>query len=120
MAKSKQTGSVRASKPGGSKSASSPAARESQQKLDAIGDSPESGEPLEQGRSRGRVVDRPAGTGTKQSPSKASGQSGGKNPSSRSRAGRSGSDDPRAATERDESGNTANEAWESGRQKAAP
>ena len=81
-------------------------------KLDRVTDAPESGEPREQGRSRGRVID----TGPKgKTPSQGSVARKG---SSSARTARSNPKSPRAARRRDESGDTANEAWESGRQKA--
>lgn len=86
----------------------------SSQKLDDTSDAPESGEPREQGRSRGRVIDRAQTRSA--SPARATTPS----PRSTSRKTATGAraKDPRAAAERDESGNTRNEAWESGRQKA--
>jgi hypothetical protein len=84
------------------------------QKLDDVSDAPESGEPREQGRSRGRVIDRAATRSASPGPATTPAQ---RSASRKTTAG-TRAKDPRAAAERDESGNTRNEAWESGRQKA--
>ncbi|HXE56173.1 MAG TPA: hypothetical protein VN541_24315 [Tepidisphaeraceae bacterium] len=81
-------------------------------RLDGVTDAPESGEPREQGRSRGRVIES---AGTRKTPSQGSVARKG---TSSARTARSNPKGPRAAQRRDESGDTANEAWESGRQKA--
>ena len=60
------------------------------EKLDDMTDAPESGEPREQGRSRGRIID-------------------GKDTHPKG---------PRAMPTRDQSGDTANDAWEEGRHEA--
>lgn len=96
------------------KRASKSASRRSPQKLDDVSDAPESGEPREQGRSRGRVLDRAETRSSK------SGRATTPSQRSAGRKARSGArtKGPPTAAERDESGNTLNEAWESGRQKA--
>lgn len=81
-------------------------------RLDGVSDAPESGEPREQGRSRGRVLES---VGTRKTSSQGSVARKG---TSSARTARSNPKGPRGAQRRDESGDTANEAWESGRQKA--
>lgn len=104
----KQTGSSRDSSRGRSDRPRASASKP--RKLDEVSDAPESGEPRAQGRSRGRII-QSDGTAAG-SISKASGRS-------QAAGRRKGSaSNPRAAAERDESDDTANEAWESGRQKA--
>ena len=107
--KSPRGGTVGKNKMTPSSKAAAP--QRSPQKLDDVSDAPESGEPREQGRSRGRVIDAGQTGGARRS-----GQAG--TASTRAPARKPASRDPRAAAERDESGNTRNEAWESGRQKA--
>jgi hypothetical protein len=111
MANAKQQKSAGAAreKSGKADRTSPPASTSKEPKLDEVSDAPESGEPRAQGRSRGRIIDSdgaPAGSKSK--------------PASRSRGGsrRGSAADPTAAARHDESGDTANEAWESGRQKA--
>ncbi|HSU69076.1 MAG TPA: hypothetical protein VLJ39_19490 [Tepidisphaeraceae bacterium] len=91
-------------------------------KLDDVSDAPESGEPREQGRTRGHIIDTPAATGGSRAARPAT-------PAKGSAARKGGASavtakpmpkGPRARAERDESGDTENEAWESGRQKAVP
>ena len=91
-------------------------------KLDDVSDAPESGEPREQGRTRGHVIDRSVETGGSRAdrasaPSRGSAARKG---ASGARTTRSTPKGPRAAAKRDQSGDTQNEAWESGRQDAVP
>lgn len=107
--KSKGTaGSRERSKGKATPSRSSSSAKE--RKLDEVSDAPESGEPRAQGRSRGRIIDRDGTAAGRKSGSGARNAGIGKR--------RGSAADPTAAARIDESGDTANEAWESGRQKA--
>jgi hypothetical protein len=87
-----------------------PAPSPKTRKLDDVSDAPESGEPRAQGRSRGRIIESDGTAAGSVSKTGARSQTSGKRKGTAS--------NPRAAAERDESGDTANEAWESGRQKA--
>lgn len=112
--KQSKAGSTRASsrgkadRPRASESASASGSKA--RKLDDVSDAPESGEPKAQGRSRGRIIE---------SDGTAAGRVAKTSGGTRAAGRRKGSaSNPRAAAELDESGDTANEAWESGRQKA--
>lgn len=108
--KQKSAGAARA-KSGAKPDRTSRAASASKaRKLDDVSDAPESGEPRAQGRSRGRIIDS---DGT---PAGSQSQAGSRRQPAAGR--RNSAADPTAAARRDESGDTANEAWESGRQKA--